>query len=283
MKRKDMYIRLCAGLQDKGKLIPLKDNIYKHTSNPTKDYYTSVYQYTEEQKQQFDEKGTIAGITDVSTNQLIFDIDYKSDLEKARKYTVTMIERLNKIGISTTDINIYFSGSKGFHVVLDTDQTYTPKEHKAIAKEIGGDLPGFDSTVYNSNRILRLAYTKHDKTIYYKTPLEYEELTDMSIDEIKGIAETRYTPLAPKQVHISPKLASRMVPSPEPVPVIRMVPLKCSPYSRSTLSTLHNMSTCFIYHMHQCYRSSTLTTCSSNFGTCLSKFTVVYTNTTTTH
>ena len=45
-----MYRRICAGLTDKGKLIPSTDDVFKHIKDQKKDHYISVYVYNEEQK-----------------------------------------------------------------------------------------------------------------------------------------------------------------------------------------------------------------------------------------
>ena len=82
MEKTKMYVRLCEGLADKGKLIPDTENISKHIKDCTKDYYVSVYKYNESQKEKFDKEGTIAGIQDVVTNKLVFDLVSFSLLDK---------------------------------------------------------------------------------------------------------------------------------------------------------------------------------------------------------
>lgn len=186
-----MYIRLCEGLNDYGKLIPQDVNIYNFVKDTNKDYYTSVYLYNEEQKKQFDRKHSIAGITDVITNQLIFDFDSK-DIELARQDTIEVVNRLAYYGILGEEINIYFSGNKGFHIVLDTNKTFTPKQSKVAASKIANGLKSFDSVVYNSNRILRLANTKHPETGLFKTNISVEELKNMPIDQIRELASEEY-------------------------------------------------------------------------------------------
>lgn len=201
-KGKKMYVRLCEGLTDYGKLIPQSENIYKYIKDTKKDYYTSVYLYNENQKKQFDQKKTVAGITDVVTNQLIFDFD-SSDVELARKDAVIVLDRLANYDISEADLNIYFSGGKGFHIVLDTDRTFTPKQAKNAALKIAKGLKSFDSVVYNSNRILRVAHTKHQGSGLFKTDLSAQELRDMSIDQIKELASEEYDPEETTKFHLN--------------------------------------------------------------------------------
>lgn len=193
------YYRLCNSVADKGLLIPTDHNINSYLEDTTKDYYISLYQYNKEQKEKFDAEGSIAGITDVTTKFLIFDFDSK-EINASRLDAIESIERLNKLGVDIEEINIYFSGNKGFHIVLDTSLSLTPKQAKDIAKNIAGDLKTFDSVIYNANRIIRLPYTKHQVSGLYKIPLTFEELRTLTIDEIKEIAKDNYEPEPIKQL-----------------------------------------------------------------------------------
>lgn len=195
MKTKEgkMYIRLCEGLSDYGKLIPTTDNIYNHIKDQNKDYYTSVYNYNEAQKKRFEEKKSVAGIKDVVTNQIIFDFD-SIEIEKAQKDAVKLVKRLRAKGIKDDNISVFFSGGKGFHLILETTKEFTPKEAKTIALSFAKDLPTFDSVVYNANRILRVAYTKHPESGLYKVPLSVEELETISSKDVLKIAQDKYDP-----------------------------------------------------------------------------------------
>jgi replicative DNA helicase len=188
-----MFVRLCEGLNNKGKLIPNTDDVYKYVKDTKKDYYVSVYSYNEDQKKRFDKAGSVKGIQDVTTNKLIFDFD-AVNLQDAQKDTLKTIERLTKKGIDRDSINIYYSGGKGFHLVLNTNKQFSPTQTKAMALGIARDLKSFDSVVYNANRIFRLAYTRHPVSGLYKIPLSFSELKDSSIEQIKKLAQKTYVP-----------------------------------------------------------------------------------------
>jgi KaiC/GvpD/RAD55 family RecA-like ATPase len=190
---KKMYVRLCEGLTDFGKLIPTTDDIYKHVKDQKKDYYTSVYVYNEKQKKQFDEKHTVAGIKDVVTNKLIFDFD-SENVENSRKDTLEIVNRLKKRGVNEDSIAVFFSGGKGFHVVVETNTEFTPKQAKQSAIALAKGLDTFDSVVYNANRIFRLPYTKHPESGLYKIPLGLDEINELTVDQIQDIAVEEYTP-----------------------------------------------------------------------------------------
>lgn len=202
-----MYQRLCTGLNDKGRLISTSEDVYKYVSNEDKDYYLSLYQYNQDQKTQFEETGTISGITDVKTNRIVFDFDCDTDPNNAKTDTKTLLGRLKKYGFKDEDFNIYFSGKKGFHVVLETDKFFTPSQLKSLAKKVAEDLKTFDGSIYNAARVLRVPHTKHQKSQLYSTPISIDEL-DLSIDEIKAIAKEKYDVVKPVKVSLPKEINS---------------------------------------------------------------------------
>lgn len=201
------YRRLTDGLNSVGKLIPANENPFKYISDRNKDWYLSVYKYNENHKKiaetkiqkekngkKFTRDKGVEGIEDVSTNLLIFDVDCKNDLEKARKDCIAICERLDSAGILFDKQNISFSGGKGFSVVVEHDQELTPSEHKAIAESIAQDLDTFDTSVYNASRIFRINNTKHNSSGLFKTPLTFDELTGNTAEEIKNYAKNDFEP-----------------------------------------------------------------------------------------
>ena len=201
------YKRICQGLDAIGILIPINENPYKHI-NPKNDSYISIYEYTEDQKELFNEVGErinkktgttytgkrgCSGITNVKTNWFVFDFDDEENQENAKKDALELVSKLNKLGISEKDLLITFSGNKGFGVEFKTDKYFNPQEVKKICKNLHGSGT-WDSKVYNSNRIMRLPFTKHQKTGLFKIPLSLEELKTLEIDKIKEIAKDEYEP-----------------------------------------------------------------------------------------
>lgn len=177
------YRRLTAGLNDRGILIQTDKDALDYIKDD-KDHYLGTYKYTEQQKQIFEDTGTIAGITDVMSDKIWWDFDSEHEPELARQSTVLLVDRLIKKGISQKDIVIAFSGNKGFGVELNLTDDFSPKDIKTAAFDLAHDLPHFDVKMYNASRILRILTTKHQKTGLYKIPLTYFELTELSVDEI---------------------------------------------------------------------------------------------------
>lgn len=186
------YRRISKGFKN-FKLVEVdefKDNLEAALkSDPNSDYYSSLYTYGEDDYKLWKETGKVAGITDIKTNRIVFDLDKAGDLELTRKDAITLCERLIQSGIEQNKIKIYFSGSKGFHIELDTTDSFSRTEYENILKNLAGDLSTLDTKVTDEQRIFRIALTKHPKTGLYKIPLTLKELQNSTIEHIKKDAK----------------------------------------------------------------------------------------------
>jgi replicative DNA helicase len=186
------YIRLCVGLQDKGILVPEDYNLSTFLQKyPNDDLYTSLYYYNEDHKDRFQELGSIAGITDTTTDRLLWDFDSEENFEQVRADTLELIDRLRDYDIEPEDLNVYFSGNKGTHVSVYLDKDITPHEFKYITKTLAEGLDTYDSTVSNPSRVIRIPFSKHQKTGLFKTKLSPKQLQNLSIEYIRKHAESR--------------------------------------------------------------------------------------------
>lgn len=201
------YIRLTKTLNDPGILIK-PEEIDKHIKNRNVDHYASAYQYTEDQLKTFKQTGTVSNIEDVTTNRIWFDFDSKDDVELARKDTIELINRLEKNNIKSSDLEIYWSGQKGFNVVVNTNTDLNPTQVKHLALNVfGKDLSTLDVTLYNPSRIIRVPNTKHQKSGLYKFQLTHKELLDNDVEAIKQAAtELNTTPKKVKPVDLDDHL-----------------------------------------------------------------------------
>ena len=184
------YIRVCTGLQDKGKLVPIGTDVYKGI-NLNKDHYVSAFVYNEEQYAKIKAAGSVAGIDDTFTNKLYWDFDSESDLDQARVDAAELCSRLEqKHKIPSESIALFFSGKKGFQVeVIFDNESFTPPQAKNVCLNIGEGLPTLDRQIYNASRLLRLPLSKHQSTGLFKIPLNYQELSTITIDAIKEDAK----------------------------------------------------------------------------------------------
>jgi KaiC/GvpD/RAD55 family RecA-like ATPase len=192
------YRRLCKGIRDKGVLIPADQDVYKFAGDrDTSDYYTSLYKYNEKHKEIFDKTGSVAGITDTTTDSLLWDFDNKDDFEAVRADTLTLVNRLKAKGISEEQIAIYFSGNKGTHVEVKIDKDITVDEFKATVFKLADGLRTYDGSVSNASRLIRLPNSKHISSGLYKTEITPDELQKFDLDRIKELSKEPYDPAEP--------------------------------------------------------------------------------------
>lgn len=192
------YIHLKKGLADKGKVVPL-DKLDTHIKNPKKqDWYRSAYYYPKAFLKYFDEKGSIAGYTgDAFSDTLYWDIDC-SDLDTAKEHATNLIHHLDDLGLLDS-VRLFFSGSKGFHVVLYTENEFTPEETNAICYNIAMEAEvNIDLVVYNKTRAFRIPNTAHQKTKLLKIELEMADFVEMG-----GGFKKYITKVAKKPVQLS--------------------------------------------------------------------------------
>lgn len=179
-----MFVRLCNGLNDKGILVEESKVFDLVDSN--KDYYQSLYYYNQKQYEDFQKVGSVKGVKDVITNKLLFDIDFEHDLDRALQETRSLEAFLNLSKIGPNSTEIYFSGNKGFHVIVTMDQFFTPKEMKQIILNIQKEKPlQIDLSVYDYSQILRVPGTRHQKSGLFKIPISLNTLFEFGMDEIK--------------------------------------------------------------------------------------------------
>lgn len=142
---------------------------------------------------------------------LYFDLDYKDDPQIAQAEAIKIIDFFTKeLDIQDTDLWVYFSGSKGFHILISSQAIgIEPKEdlHKVfkhiasylryrlgdVTQEATGEkidpLKSLDLAVYTAPRMLRLPNSIHHKTRLFKIELTVDEVRTLTLDEIKDKAK----------------------------------------------------------------------------------------------
>lgn len=146
----------------------------------------------------------------VYSNYLIWDFDNKEDINSARNDAVELVERL--MAYSHTNIMIYFSGGKGFHVVyicpeLDRIQVDT-HEHvvKNVCLDLAKGLKSLDYRIYDKMRVIRTPNSRHGSTKLFKVPMSYSDLKKMTVDEILKYAECQYNITPPTDISMNDDL-----------------------------------------------------------------------------
>lgn len=150
-------------------------------------HFVSTSYYTKQQAEEFKKTKSVAGMTDLKTNQLWFDFD-STNLEESRKEAVELHERLLKY-FANNNTQLFFSANKGFHITVKLNDDLTSQQVKKIVLKLGTGLNTLDLKIYDANRILRASNTKHEKTGLYKIPLTSAEIASLTIDQIKELAK----------------------------------------------------------------------------------------------
>jgi len=146
---------------------------------------------------------------------IFFDIDSADDLPGARQSTIVLCEMLmSRTKVTQDQLDIYFSGSKGFHVLIscETFQSfYSPhtlglyKRMAEKAEQMG--VKYVDKSVYSRRRIFRCSNSRHGRSGLFKVPLTFEELRDTGMEGILKIAEAPRS----EDSFVAPRICDRAV------------------------------------------------------------------------
>lgn len=125
------------------------------------------------------------------------DPDLSVALQATRSLASLFIDRWE---IDPNGLQVYFSGSKGFHLMLDTrlfgrvvPSKSLPLLFASMRQHLAQELPGreretIDMGIKDRVRLLRLPNTIHEKSGLYKVLLPLPELHRLSQDEIRDFA-----------------------------------------------------------------------------------------------
>lgn len=203
----------CYQCDENGKSSPWKrkhlDDVPKWQHEEAKDFncFATVQKYANEKKTEGED----------FLAPLYFDLDYSENPAVAQEEAIKLVEFFTgELDIQEQDLHIYFSGSKGFHILVDERALGVEprKDLQKVYKHIAGylryrlgevqeqedengrpveyiePLKAVDLVVYTVKRMLRLPYSRHQKTGLYKIELTLQQLKELTLDEIKERART---------------------------------------------------------------------------------------------
>lgn len=203
----------CYQCDENGKSSPWKrkhlDDVPKWQHEEAKDFncFATVQKYANEKKTEGED----------FLAPLYFDLDYSENPAVAQEEAIKLVEFFTgELDIQEQDLHIYFSGSKGFHILVDERALGVEprKDLQRVYKHIAGylryrlgevqeqedengrpveyteALKAVDLVVYTVKRMLRLPYSRHQKTGLYKIELTLQQLKELTLDEIKERART---------------------------------------------------------------------------------------------
>lgn len=159
------------------------------------DAFTSIQAYRPDIIEYVHEHRTSRGYTGCTmAPYLWFDVDYEDDIDKARNDTVAIYNTLLGMGIEEQRVRVFFSGSKGFHIIVSSPElaaigytTETSHIMKGVAmlvslqagvrfNAIGNEPGSLDPSVYSTRRIFRIENSRHGSTGLYKV-----DITDLIV------------------------------------------------------------------------------------------------------
>lgn len=184
-----MFQALQVGLESQPIVVPYSDDLTKYITDNTKDWYVSLYQYTEAHKKDIEKRNSFKGIKDTTTDRLFFDLDCEENVTKAQEETILLIQKLIDDGIDANSIQAYFSGMKGFSIQVDLTERINPDQFKAIIRDFCKTFDTLDVKIVNPVRIVRIPNTKHPVSGLFKIPLDIDELLELNIEQIKALAK----------------------------------------------------------------------------------------------
>lgn len=157
-----------------------------------RDTYMTYFRYPEDMLQHFKNTKSVKGYHGPAyTDWIPIDID-SNNINEAQDEAQRIMEFLNDQGIDINACRFYFSGSKGFHILIPSRMAeIQPSEDihlriRHMMKQIGN----VDTSIYDKIRIFRLPNTINTKSGLYKVELYPFELNLQS----KRILELAWEP-----------------------------------------------------------------------------------------
>lgn len=159
-----------------------------------KDSYATVYRYDSPKQ---DTANLLAPL------YIDMDIDdIENNFEVLKRDLALVIRQLRiLLKLKESEIEIYFSGSKGFHLIvnervlgIEPDKKLNEK-YKLIAVKLKTYTitKCIDTRIYDKKRLFRIENTINTKTGLYKIPVKYNQIKEMNYDELRALASSPKT------------------------------------------------------------------------------------------
>ena len=163
----------------------LKSKMNEHLEQFTGDKYMTIYTY---------ESKDINTCNFIAPLYLDFDMDdLENNYDKLIRDLKIIVYRLKtELHLQDKDIEIYFSGAKGFHILVDhkifgfEPSRVLNKQLKTIALYYKASTftKCIDTAIYDYRRLFRVPNTVNTKTGLYKVPVSFNKLVAMSYEEL---------------------------------------------------------------------------------------------------
>lgn len=154
------------------------------------DVYSTLFTYDNENQ----ENSNLYG-------PLYLDLDMKFENEEdynKLKFDLNLIitSLETDYGITKENLNLYFSGNKGFHIIIAPTVFNIKADknlnvyYKSIAEDLNKSTINkvIDTRIYDCKRLIRLPNSINAKSGLYKVPISYKDAINFSFEEIKQYA-----------------------------------------------------------------------------------------------
>ena len=169
---------------------------FRQLGNPSglSEGYCTYFRYNDDMKAHFKNVGSVKQYRGSAfADWLPIDID-SDDLQQAQYYLQHLVQNMDDEGIDTSCCRFYFSGSKGFHVMIPSGffeaepSEDIHKRFRRVAVKLADGIK-IDTNIYDKTRLFRLANTINNKSGLYKIELYPFEAMSLDIEEIKNKAK----------------------------------------------------------------------------------------------
>ena len=198
------YVEIAQdSIKSRNIIVELRDVVFGNRQ----ECYRSIFIFDEKLAEHVKQSGSVVGFYGKHYSEaLIFDFD-NNNLDEVKTEVIKFINYLNiRFEVDVSAIRIYFSGHKGFHITLpfqllayklDASMDFWER-YKLFAEELSKGFKFVDRSIYGIRRLIRMANSINKKSELYKIPLSFNELNNLPIEKIKGLAS------APRQVECLP-------------------------------------------------------------------------------
>lgn len=130
---------------------------------------------------------------------LDLDIQSENDYQLLKSDIIKIVSYLESFyDIPYNYIKFYFTGKKGFHLIIEPNifNLLPDKKLNIYYKEIAKELNNvtitklIDTKIYDNKRLFRLTNSINSKTGLYKVPISYNQIINMSFEDIKSFASS---------------------------------------------------------------------------------------------
>jgi hypothetical protein len=154
------------------------------------DVYQSIYSFNTYLK------------SDVNTCKIIapFYLDLDMDIQNEKDYSIirthvnrTILALKSIFKLTEASIQVYFSGAKGFHILVDSAvfnipqlcQLHTIYKTWALHLRHAYQIDSIDTQIYDRRRLFRIPNTINGKTGLYKVAIPTSKISDSTFDSIQ--------------------------------------------------------------------------------------------------